>query len=377
MTDESETMDGMRVERTAIPGLVLIRHHVQSSEGGWFKENWHSGKLREAGVSEFRPVQHNVTLVAATGVTRGFHAEPWDRMVSVVNGLAFGAWVDLRPGDGFGRVVTTELDAATSALVPFGVANGYQVLRDNTVFSYLLSEHWTPEAKARSTFVNLFDPELGVAWPTGREEATVTQADSQHPMLSDVSPMVRDVFSAPADQPPRREPYRVLFVCTANICRSAYADVVSRSAGLASVEFSSAGTRALVGQPMDPPMSRLVGERGDGDAHRARQLTRHLMAQADLVITMAGDHRNYILDEWPALGRKTFVIGQVARELARIPDGVTLDGLVDHLWRHRSVGDDDDVADPYRRGDAVAAATARSIDGRLVTIVQGISRLEG
>ena len=50
--------------------------------------------------------------------------------------------------------------------------------------------------------------------------------------------------------------YRVLFVCTANICRSAYADVVARSRGIGGIEFLSAGTHALVGQPIGPTNSK-------------------------------------------------------------------------------------------------------------------------
>ncbi|TRY16462.1 low molecular weight phosphatase family protein, partial [Tessaracoccus rhinocerotis] len=75
----------------------------------------------------------------------------------------------------------------------------------------------------------------------------------------------------------------MLFVCTANICRSAYADVVARSAGVPGVEFSSAGTRALVDQAIDPPRAANV-RAGDPTAHRARQLTRDLVSEADLIL---------------------------------------------------------------------------------------------
>lgn len=169
--------------------------------------------------------------------------------------------------------------------------------------------------------------------------------------------------------------YRVLFVCTGNICRSAYANVVAPSAGLHGVEFDSAGTHALVGNPIDPPMALLVGERGDPASHHAQQLTRELMTNSDLVITMSSNHRRYILDEWPVLGRKAFLIGQVAREVERLPESVTLDTLVKHLWKHRSPADGDEVADPYLLGPAAAQEAARAIDAHLDSILGGLGSL--
>jgi hypothetical protein len=54
-------------------------------------------------------VQNNVSFNNRVGVTRGVHAEPWDKLVSLASGRIFGAWVDLRRGDGFGRCFTAEM----------------------------------------------------------------------------------------------------------------------------------------------------------------------------------------------------------------------------------------------------------------------------
>ncbi len=170
-------------------------------------------------------------------------------------------------------------------------------------------------------------------------------------------------------------PYRVLFVCTGNICRSAYADVMARALALPGVAFSSAGTYALVGHGMDAPMAALVGDRGDAAAHRARQLTRGMVERADLVVAMAAGHRRYILDEWPAHAGRVFVIGHVTRELASLPEEVTLDDLARYLWQHRSTAADDDVADPYRRGPEAAARAARILDGHLDALAQALATL--
>ena len=54
------------------------------------------------GSPDFTPVQDNIAYNSRRGTTRGLHAEPWDKLVSVPYGRGFGAWVDLRAGDGFG-----------------------------------------------------------------------------------------------------------------------------------------------------------------------------------------------------------------------------------------------------------------------------------
>lgn len=169
--------------------------------------------------------------------------------------------------------------------------------------------------------------------------------------------------------------YRVLFVCTANICRSAYADVLANRRAPSGVAFASAGVRGLVGHPIDPLMARHLGEGDDISAHRARQLTRGLASGAHLIVAMATEHRRYILDEWPAFARKTFVIGHAARELAAMPTDVTLDGLTAHLWRHRTSDPADSVPDPYARGPQAAATAARLIDGHVDAILTRLAAI--
>jgi dTDP-4-dehydrorhamnose 3,5-epimerase len=71
--------------------------------------------------------------------------------------------------------------------VPRGVANSYQTLEDNVTYTYLVNAHWSADAKY--TFVNLFDPELNIAWPIPKEQAICSEKDSQHSLLKDVIPM--------------------------------------------------------------------------------------------------------------------------------------------------------------------------------------------
>ena len=74
------------------------------------------------GLPDFGPVQNNISFNNEVGVTRGIHAEPWDKFVSVATGRVFGAWVDLREGSSFGAVYTCEIDPSVAVFVPRGVA---------------------------------------------------------------------------------------------------------------------------------------------------------------------------------------------------------------------------------------------------------------
>lgn len=353
-------------EPTVIEGLTILRGGVQSTDQGWFKEGWHAGRLASLGIAGFTPVQLNVLHTNRRGVTRGFHAEPWNRIVSIVAGRALGAWVDLRPGPGFGTVATCELDADTAVFVPRGVANAHQILTEETTFLFLMDSNWTPSARELGAYVNLFDPVLGIEWPIGAAEAEVSERDLALPWLAETSLMPG--FEV--------EPYRVLFVCTGNICRSPYAEVVAAASGMVGVEFASAGTHAVVGAGMEPSMEMLLPDGVDGSGHRARQLTRELAEETDLIVTLAAEHRRWVLDAWPGCGQKVFVIGQVAREMGGLPVGLGFGELAGHLWRHRSSAPGDDVPDPYRRGDAAAREAAGRIDGAVGAIVEGLRALK-
>ena len=88
----------LAVAETGIVGLKVVDLAVHGDSRGWFKENWQREKMVAAGLPDFGPVQNNISFNQAVGVTRGIHAEPWDKYISIATGAVFGAWVDLRPG---------------------------------------------------------------------------------------------------------------------------------------------------------------------------------------------------------------------------------------------------------------------------------------
>ena len=179
----------LHAETTDIPGMLVFDLPVHGDSRGWFKENWQRAKQAALGLPDLGPVQNNISFNAERGVTRGVHAEPWDKYVSVATGSVFGAWVDLRPGRSFGRVYTCVIDPSRAVFVPRGVGNAFQALEAGTAYAYLVNAHWSAELKGTYTFVNLADPALGIEWPIPLSEAVVSEADRHHPYLKDVTPM--------------------------------------------------------------------------------------------------------------------------------------------------------------------------------------------
>ena len=136
---------------------------------------------------DFGPVQNNMSFNIHRGATRGIHAEPWDKFVSVATGRVFAAWVDLREGDSFGATFHVELGPDTAVFVPRGVGNSYQSLEDGTLYSYLVNDHWRPGVTYPA--VHLGDPTVAVPWPIPLAEADVSDKDRANPALADVAPM--------------------------------------------------------------------------------------------------------------------------------------------------------------------------------------------
>lgn len=181
---ELEFNKELKPTQTPIDGLVVYDLTVHGDNRGWFKENWQREKMTALGLPDFGPVQNNFSFNDKRGVARGIHAEPWDKYVSIGSGRIFGFWVDIREDSPtYGKHFTTEMDASKSIFVPRGVANGYQTLEDNTVYSYLVNDHWSPDAQY--SFVSMFDESIGIEWPIPLSESEISDKDRNHPLLRD------------------------------------------------------------------------------------------------------------------------------------------------------------------------------------------------
>lgn len=197
MSNWQPVSQAVTARSTSIPGLFEFQLDVRGDNRGWFKENYNREKVLAAleainaksteAVQDFTIVQNNISFNKTKGVTRGIHAEPWDKFISLGCGEAFAAIVDLRKGPTFGKLETFTLTPNNAIFVPKGCGNSFQITTDDVVYTYLVNAHWYPDAKY--TFANLADPDLAIQWPIPITDELISDKDKNHPMLKDVTPM--------------------------------------------------------------------------------------------------------------------------------------------------------------------------------------------
>lgn len=154
----------MSVSTTDIDGLVVITTKQVRDERGVVREFFRQSSWEDHGLPSLGAwLQVNVTETKR-GAVRGLHGEDMYKLVGVVSGEAFGAYVDARAGSAtFGTVVTVPLVIGTQVLVPKGIGNGFQALTDGTQYLYSFNAEWQPGMAGIA--VNPLDPTLGIDWP--------------------------------------------------------------------------------------------------------------------------------------------------------------------------------------------------------------------
>jgi len=106
----------------------------------------------------------------------------------------------------------------------------------------------------------------------------------------------------------------ILFVCTANICRSAMSAAILRKRvmdnGLqSSILVDSAGTEALIESPSEETTVDVCRNHGiDIAAHRGQQITNVMVRDASIILCMAEPHRRIIRGIFPQWERKILLL---------------------------------------------------------------------
>jgi protein-tyrosine-phosphatase len=120
----------------------------------------------------------------------------------------------------------------------------------------------------------------------------------------------------------------ILFVCSANQCRSPMAEVLFkdlvRQRGEANEwRIESAGVWAYGAAPATENARRAMEERGlDLSTHRSQPATNELLSQFDWIIVMTREHRETLLAQMPALAGKVLLLRELGGESGDFADPV-------------------------------------------------------
>ncbi|EME53345.1 protein-tyrosine-phosphatase [Rhodococcus ruber BKS 20-38] len=168
---------------------------------------------------------------------------------------------------------------------------------------------------------------------------------------------------------------RVLYVCTGNICRSPTAELLTtafaREAGRGELSAHSAGTRGMVGRPMEPTAALVLRQLGgEPDGFVARRLSPHIAQDADLVITMAESHRAAVLQAAPRMLKRTFTLREAAR-LQQLSGAETVTELAAARAQFPAPGPED-VTDPIGRDEDTFVAVGTEIADLLLPLLARI-----
>lgn len=179
------------------------------------------------------------------------------------------------------------------------------------------------------------------------------------------------------------EPRRILFVCTANRCRSPAAErLAARRVAEDRALFRSAGFLDA-GRPCPAPLVEALAERGvEAGGHRSHRLDPDTLEAAELVLTMEGEHvQRVVAAHRPAYAR-TLPLREAAAVARRAvgtgagAGGLGIEGLVALANRDRSpvayLGTGWDVADPHGGRLSGYRRAVAEIEGLIDTVLAAI-----
>jgi dTDP-4-dehydrorhamnose 3,5-epimerase len=180
----------MKVERLAIPDVMLITPPRYSDSRGFFSEAYTASKFAAIGL-DAHFIQDNQSR-SSKGVVRGLHCQiaphVQGKLVRVLAGSIWDVAVDIRVGSPtYGQHVSAILSAENGSQlwVPGGFLHGFCALEEGTDVLYKVDGAYD-RACERGVVWN--DPSLNLPWPLNPGEAIVSDKDQELPRLADCDP---------------------------------------------------------------------------------------------------------------------------------------------------------------------------------------------
>ncbi len=180
----------MQIDRTDLPGVLVLTPRRFSDARGWFCEVWNREVLAAAGINQDFS-QDNHSFSREVGTVRGLHFQaPPDAQAKLVRcgrGRIFDVAVDIRAGSPtYGQWTGVELSAddGRQLLIPEGFLHGFITREPDTEVLYKCSSVYAP---ASDGAVRFDDPDIGIDWgmPAGR--AVLSDKDRAAPLLRDIA----------------------------------------------------------------------------------------------------------------------------------------------------------------------------------------------
>ena len=176
----------MNVQKTELPGVLVIEPQVFGDNRGFFFESYTKSKFSEIGLDmEF--IQDNHSLSVPKYTVRGIHFQKdptaQGKLVRCIRGRILDYAIDLRKGtETYLKWVAVELSADNKRelFIPRGFGHGFVTLTDDVDFCYK-ADNLYDHPSDRS--IRFDDPAIGVDW--GVTDPILSDKDKNAPLLAD------------------------------------------------------------------------------------------------------------------------------------------------------------------------------------------------
>lgn len=178
------------VHQTKFAGMLIFDLNIFTDPRGSFTEVWQTEAMQELGLPAVNPQQLGISR-SKKGTIRAIHAEPYDKIIHVIQGRIFLAMTDLREkSETFGQVDSFELDNQQMLFIPKGIGNAFQALTEDILYCYCTAGVWSAEKAYSGQYiaVNYADPDLNIQWPIGPEGWIVSLKDQQNKTMRELFP---------------------------------------------------------------------------------------------------------------------------------------------------------------------------------------------
>ena len=179
----------MKLERTHIPDLLLIKPDVHKDNRGYLFESFRHDLLEEKLGYTVNFIQENESK-STRGVLRGLHYQipPFDqsKLVRVIEGNVLDVVVDIRKNSPtFAKHFSIELsgDNKYQLYIPKGFAHGFVVLSEVATFFYKVDNYFSQENERGIAFDDNF---LDIDWRLPLQEIYLSANDKCNPKFLDM-----------------------------------------------------------------------------------------------------------------------------------------------------------------------------------------------
>lgn len=179
----------LQIEKTALPGVLIITPARFGDARGFFSESWNATDMAKHGL-EYTFVQDNHSLSENTGTIRGLHFQSpphaQAKLVRCGRGALYDVAVDFRKkSPSFGHWIGVDLsfDNGKQLLIPAGFLHGFITREPNTEIIYKCTANYAPECDGA---VRFDDPDIGIDWGVDTTDVLLSDKDEKAPYLRDI-----------------------------------------------------------------------------------------------------------------------------------------------------------------------------------------------